>query len=242
MAGFAYGVCVGPTGRFDEIARPGIHFSDPDATIIVRTNQSSIFEAYNSILAEVSTLDVEGLVLLHDDTELCDPDIATKLRRCFADLSIGVVGAIGARDVRSMHWWRYHAVGRAAEPGLLIDYGIDSPDVEVVDGILIAMSPYAIQHLRFDAHRYHGFHGYDMDVCMTAKEMGLRVVVTDIRLVHHSLPHGKITNPDLWKAANLTWQRKWGRKPGAKDLVVIRRGRKVLLGHRRRRAAGGHNR
>lgn len=205
----AYGVCVGPSGKFERLAEPGIRRIDPGAPLLVRYDQWSIFEAYNSMIDEANSLGVSGLVLIHDDVVLRDHGLPSKLAALFADRTIGIVGAIGASGVRSLDWWLYDTHGWVEETEMVIDHGRGTFDVDVVDGVLIAMSSIAMGQLRFDEGRFTGFHGYDYDIGMQARSAGLRVVVTDLDVFHDSYPNGRITDRAAWHRADRTLRKKW---------------------------------
>lgn len=204
----AYGVCVGPSDKFEQFAKPGIEKVDPGAPLLVRYAQRSIFEAYNSMIDEAVALGVSGLVLIHDDVELRDLQLPDKLTALFADPTVGLVGTIGASGVKSMDWWLYDTHGWLAETEVVIDFGRGTFDVDVVDGVLIAMSPTAMRQLRFDVRSFTGFHGYDCDIGMQARSAGLRVVVAELDVFHDSYPL-KITDRSAWHRADRTWRRKW---------------------------------
>jgi len=161
------------------------------------------------MIDEAVALGVGGLVLIHDDVLLRDPDFASKLAILFADPTVGIVGAIGASDVKSVEWWWYNTHGWVEETEMVIDFGRGTFDVEVVDGLLIAMSSTAMRQLRFDEERFTGFHGYDIDIGMQAKNAGLRVVVADLDVFHDSFPHGKLTDRTAHLRADRIWRRKW---------------------------------
>jgi hypothetical protein len=207
----AYGVCVGPSGKFEQLAKPGIERVDPGAPLLARYDQRSIFEAYNSMIDEAVALGASGLVLIHDDVVLRDLQLPSKLTALFADPTIGIVGAIGASGVKSLDWWLYDTHGWVEETEMVIDHGRGTFDVDVVDGVLIAMSSIAMGQLRFDAGRFTGFHGYDSDIGMEARSAGLRVVVAELDVFHDSYPNGKITDRPAWYRADRIWRKKWCR-------------------------------
>jgi hypothetical protein len=203
-----YGVCVGPSEKFERIALPGIKAVDPNAPILVRYNQQSIFQAYNSMIDEATSLDIDGIVFIHDDVLIRDENFSSKVISLFDNPEIGIVGAIGASSLKSVEWWWYETRGRAYELGRTIDYGVGTCDVDAVDGLLIAMSPTAMRTLRFDDVNFSGFHGYDVDIGMQVKSAGLRVVVTDLDILHVTVP-GQVTNRPAHLRAGLVWRRKW---------------------------------
>ena len=224
---FAYGICVGATGKYETFAKPSLRKFAPGQPCIERGNQSSIFKAYNSILDEARNLDgLEGLVLLHDDVELLSP-IDDILRAEFADESVAIVGAIGGRGLRSVRWSRASLTfGRAPDPiNGENDHGRGHFDVDTVDGLLLALSPWAVGNLRFDVATFAGFHGYDADICMQARRMGKRVRVADLALFHHT--KGGFGDGGNHRAADDAFRRKW-------DIPldpVLHRLRRRLRGH-----------
>ena len=210
MIGF--GICVGSQERADRWARPGIERSgDPSSPLLVRTGQRSICAAYNSILEEASGWDLDALVLIHDDVELRDGALGNKLRSLFADSSVGVVGAVGARNVRSLAWWEGQCRGRAPDTFRPNDYGGGTHEADTVDGLLLALSPWAMRNVRFDQTHFGRFHGYDADYCFQLRAHGRTVLVTDLDLYHHT--KGGYGNHLAWKQADMMWQRKWRYSP-----------------------------
>ena len=137
----AYGICVGPTDKFERIALPGIKRVDPNAPILLRHDQQSIFQAYNSIIDEAASLDIDGIVFIHDDVFIRDDRFASKVISLFGDPEIGIVGTVGASNLRSAECWWYETRGRVYEIGRTIDYGVGTLDVDAVDGLLLSVAP-----------------------------------------------------------------------------------------------------
>lgn len=210
----AYGTCIGSDERFARCAEPGILLAaGPDPVVMKRWNQKSLFAGYNSILDEARELpDLEALVLLHDDTELQDPDFEAKVRELFSDPSIGLVGAIGARHVTSLRWWQGECHGRASWNGLtgdaptVSDYGTETVDVDCVDGFLLVLSRWVVDHVRFDDKTFRGFDGYGVDLGFSVRRASKRVVVSDFSLHHHDRPR---SHRPL-ERTNIRWRAKWG--------------------------------
>ena len=206
---FVYGICAGPSGKVDRIALPALRRADPTGAVLVRSGQSSIFEAYNSILAEAARLEgVEGVVLLHDDLELLDDSVAATLREVFSDPGVGLAGLVGGRGARTLQWWTSEPAGHVHELTRELAYSTGLTRVDVVDGIFLALSPAALRTVRFDTRRYQGFHGYDADVSRTVAAAGLQVVVVDLEARHHTMP-GQVSNLASYRLAGLQWQAKW---------------------------------
>lgn len=222
---FAFGLCVGGSGKLDRIAMPALEKHAPGAPVILRRDQTSIFDAYNSIVDECVTLDVEGLVLMHDDVELRG-DISSIVRSQFADPRVAIVGAVGGRGVRSVRWFRANAqYGHAPDSANGENrYSTGPHDVDIVDGLLIALSPWAIRNLRFDSSTYRGFHAYDADISMQARAAGKVVRVTDVPIFHHT--KGGFGDAKNHRESDDAFRRKWGIPQDS----VIHRAQKALRG------------
>jgi len=196
----------------------------------VRAGQSSIHVAYNSILEEASALaDLEGVVLVHDDVELRDRELERKLGEAFADPGIAVVGVVGGRDHRAMQWWTGERRGYVTdEQQGVLDFGRGRRPVDTVDGLLLALSPWAARNLRFDSERYRGFHGYDAEICALARARGKQVVVWDIDVHHHNDRDAWYGDRRAMRLADLTWRLKWRRDAGAAKRAYWRLERAAL--------------
>jgi 2-polyprenyl-3-methyl-5-hydroxy-6-metoxy-1,4-benzoquinol methylase len=225
-----YGVCIGPSDSYEWVCRPSL----PSAAVVSeRRQQSSIFQAYNSILEELTALsNLEAVVLVHDDVEL-GPRFEDGVRAALTT-GAGVIGAIGSLYPPSIAWWKGETRGRAVETRRVFDSGGGTHDVETVDGFVMVLSPDCARRVRFDERTYPGFHGYDIDYCYEAKRAGFRVVVAPLDCVHHSKgsPYGI-----AYRQADLAWQRKWHRVPPY--LLAVRRAKLALAQARRSRVGVG---
>lgn len=205
-----YGVCAGPGGKYETIARPSIEsFSAPEDETLALFDQTSIFVAYNTILESArERADLEAVVLLHDDVQLDDEYIGRKLRKVFTNDDVAIAGVIGATGVRSLKWWDYAKHGKVTEDRLgVIDCGGGIREVDMVDGLLIALSPWAVHNLSFDDRTYRGFHGYDGDVCFAARSLGRKVVVTDVNVIHRT--QGGYGSRESFDEADRAFRKKW---------------------------------
>jgi len=204
-----FGICIGSEDKFEKYALPGLRrHAEPDSAIAESTGNTSIFKAYNEMLeAFAGKPGLEALVLLHDDVELRDDEFCAKVRARLADPDIAVIGAIGARSVTSLSWWEGEGFGRAEETRGLVTFGGGCHDVEMVDGLLLVLSPWAVENLRFDGRRFAGFHGYDADICFQARAAGKRVVVDEFDLFHHT--KGGYGDEVAFARADATFRDKW---------------------------------
>ncbi len=182
-----FGACVGNQAEFESICLPGIArtFRDGDA-IATTSSDRSIFEACNEILdAFRDRTDLEALVLLHDDTEITSPRFRDRVAQAFAAPDVAIAGVAGGSGMRGIAWWEGDAVGRVAETRGIVDFGGTSGDVDALDGIVLAFSPWSVRNLRFDDVAFTGFDGYDADICRQARAAGKRVRCTPLPVVHH---------------------------------------------------------
>jgi hypothetical protein len=215
----AFAVCIGDRTTFERYAAPGlVRAAEPDSAL-AEIEAGSIFDGYNEALdCFAGREQLEALVLLHEDAEITDPALCAKLRATLSDPAIAIVGAIGASGVRSLCWWEGEVRGRVSETRGTIGDGTGfGTDVDAVDGLLIALSPWAVRNLRFDSEHLRGFHGYDVDLCLQARTAGRRVVVEDLGVFHHT--RGGIGSGDDFWAADAELRRKWAARglPMASD-------------------------
>lgn len=215
-----FGVCAGPTDKYERIAGPALEqVREHDSPIIVLRDQTSICAAYNEMIERASRLDgVEALVLLHDDLEIVDPRTCARVRALCSEPDVAVVGVAGSRGVRKLGWWegaRTFGGATAVTADSVWRIPTDVPsgthDVDAVDGILLAISPLGMQHLRFDEESFPGFDGYDGGFCAEARAAGWRVIVTDLDVRHHN-SHTR-SDPVPFHRADLRWQLKWRPMP-----------------------------
>ena len=227
----AFGCPITVPQSYERFAQPGIEAAaEPDSALFALRATSSIFRSYNTILDLAARReDLEALVLVHQDTEIVDPDLCAKVRRALADPEVGVAGCIGATGVRSIAWWegsvtwasfihRYGELGGGDLPGFAWPAGDRPPfartgPVDVVDGFLLVLAPWVVRNLRFD-EALGPLHGYDVDFCLQVRAAGRKVVTEDFRAVHnHSLE--LVGDPEGWVEAHMRVAAKWdGRLPG----------------------------
>lgn len=222
----AYGCVVADERKYRRFLRPSIErLAGPRARHVELRDQRCVFRAYNRILDELAAESgLEGVVLVHEDVEIRDEAFERKLRAAFSDLETAVAGVLGGLGVNDIDWWvNDQTVGSATllvlkpletwgttlvrPKGRLVGERSSGP-ADAVDGLLLALSPWAVRNLRFDEKLAPGFHGYDVDLCFQARERGKKVVVIDADVAHHRdtpLPASR----DGWKQAHVAFRRKW---------------------------------
>ena len=231
----AFGCAITAPEVYERFAKPGIDAAaEHGSPVLAYRATASIFRSYNLILDDAAQReDLEALVLVHQDTELVDPGFCAKVREALADPDVAVAGCIGSLGVRSIAWWegavtwasfihRYGELGGGDLPGFA--WPADerpayarTGEVDVVDGFLLVLSPWAVRTLRFD-ESLGQLHGYDVDFCLQARAAGRKVATADFRAVHnHSLE--LVSDPEGWVEAHIRFADKWdGRIPGATPL------------------------
>jgi len=221
---FAFGCPITSPGDYDLYARPGIELAaEPDSEVLAFDSAGSITRNYNLMLEHFARLpDLEAVVLVHQDAEIADPDFCAKARAALADPDVAVVGSAGAIGVRSIAWWegavtwaafthRYDADGSEIpgftwDPEEIPSYA-HTGEVGSIDGFAMVLSPWAVESLRFD-ESLGTLHGYDFDYCMQARQAHKKIVVADLRVIHHhSLT--LVDNLESWVEAHMKVADKW---------------------------------
>jgi len=199
-----YGACVGSWERIARWVAPRVEGRE----FVGLDNQSSIAVAYNTILDGYAAGGDGPVVLLHDDLEIVDPDAEAKLLEALAGPNVALVGVCGGTSDASLAWWNGPTVGHQQINGRMLDFGPRTGDVAILEGSILAFSPWAVRHVRFD-ERFPGFHSYD-EVCMTAWAAGRRNVVADIDTFHHvDLGFKSQASAEAWAHGEHMFQQKW---------------------------------
>jgi hypothetical protein len=227
----AFGVAITKPDVFGRCAQPGIRLAaEADSELYELPAIGSVFRSYNALLDRAAAReDLEALVIVHQDTEIVDPDFCRKVRAALADPDVGVVGCVGAIGVRSIAWWegsvalasfvhRYEEHGGGDLPAFSWEWADAPPyartgEVDTVDGFVLVFAPWAVRELRFD-ESLGQLHGYDYDFCLQVRAAGRKVVTADLRAIHHhSLD--LVSDPEQWIQAHIAVAEKWhGRIPG----------------------------
>lgn len=205
----AYGCCVGPSGKFETRLAPSLEVAPPGATLLVRRDQPSIFEAYNSIMDEAGQLPgLEALVLVHDDVMFRAPGAEEAIMAAMTDPAVGVAGVVGGRGQRELSWWTSATLlGHVEHATHKDDFSRGMSRVDVVDGLLMALSPWVVRNVRLDGRGYPPFHGYDGELCSLVRSHGREIAVLDLDIFHDCKP-GPWDSPEYGQAL-VEWRRRW---------------------------------
>lgn len=215
----AFGTSVGNPDKWRKHCIPGVqHNVDEPHRWLSFASENHVPGVYQKILESVRAMpDVDVLVFLHDDLQIQDPKFAQKIRAAVG-AGFDVVGLVGTTKLASLHWWEhgpdswrgYAVDGRDGRT--VVDGGFAEGDpcpVESVDGMLFALSRWAIDHLSFKPESYPGLHGYVEEACTQARRHGGRVGVTRIDAFHHT-QGGFAGGQEAFERANEVWKRRWG--------------------------------
>lgn len=200
----AYGVCVGSWDKLQANVVPHVG-AQP---LLGLSGQSSIATAYNTILDAYQDEDFDALILQHDDLEITDPDADAKFFKVFSDPNVALVGIAGGSARTGLAWWNAEPVGHQQTDTMMIDFGIRSGDVDLLEGSLLVFSPWAAKNLRFDSRP--GFHSYDEIAMRVHRTYGKRVVVADVDTHHHTaIGFDNEDSQAGWIAGDIWFREKW---------------------------------
>lgn len=175
----AYGAAVGDWYRFASNMAQRAH----GQLVMALYGQPSMAVAVNTILDAHKGKGHDALVLVHDDLEITDPLFEHKVLSALMGQDVALVGVAGGGP--QLRWWEHDPIGHQMTDSGMVDFGRRTGDVDMLEGSVIAFSPWAVEHLRVD-ERYTDFRsGWD-DVCLHAKQAGRRCVVVDADTHHHS--------------------------------------------------------
>ena len=222
----AFGCSVTEEETYERHAEPGFRFAaEPDTEILTFGSVGSIFRSYNMLLEQAKARGgLEGFIIVHQDAEIVDPELIPKVRAALRGPRRRA-GRVRRRGRRAQH----RLVGGVGHPGLLHPAlpgarGGEVPalswapeqipaqpvtgEVDSIDGLLIAFSPWAIENLRFDESIGGRMHGYDFDICMQARAAGKKVVATDLGVIHHH-QLDLMSEAEAWVETHVKLTKKW---------------------------------
>jgi hypothetical protein len=217
----AFGSSISGAEAYRRYAEPGIRrAAEPDSQILAYAAVEPVARTYNLILDAASRLDdLEALVLVHPHTEILQADLCVRVRHALSDPDVGAVGCTGARNVTGIAWWegevvcgnvrqRYEEHGGGEVPTVRwADHLAPPAEVEVLDGQLLILSPWAVRHIRFDETLLLG-HGFDLDFSLQLRQAGRRLLVEDLEVLHHR-PIELVGDLAVWVEAHITLAEKW---------------------------------
>jgi len=209
----AIGTAVTDERLYRTVALPGIErLAGSDSAILTRHGYDSIQLAYNEMLDEVADEpDLEAVVLMHQDLELTDDTLLERLRATLLEPRMALVGVAGSRGAPGLAWWEGSGYGACNAPGIDERMSRGPHEVETLDGVFLALAPWAARALRFDEAFSQDFHGYDVDISLQARALGGRVAVIDVSYFHH-WQKDLVEDRDRWARNASRLHAKWDRR------------------------------
>ena len=180
-------------------------------------NRRALAHTYNRGLEQAA--DDALVVFCHDDLWLGELSLVPPLTEALEHFDlVGVAGNRRRLDGQRAWWlkvegsgWDHpHLVGglRHGTPkdSRLDTYGPSTAPAALLDGVFLAGRAGVLRRagLRFDPDL--PFHLYDLDLCRSAEQAGLRMGVWPLDLIHAS--GGEAFTPS-WKACLVLYRRKW---------------------------------
>jgi hypothetical protein len=163
-------------------------------------NKDSLSSVYNMAIKNAIELDVDCLILAHDDIIL-EEDPFLKLEYLFDDFDLVGVAGTSSVEIKSPCLWHlmggglnsnnlHGVVQHISHDGNKLPsyFGSTPAKVIMIDGVFMAMNRKCIQTLEFDESIPSGYHFYDLVASLDACKNKLNVGVGDILITHKS--HG----------------------------------------------------
>ena len=155
-------------------------------------NRYTICQAYNE---GVKHAKYPYLCFMHEDIVFYSQDWGTKAIDAMSDKKVGMLGVQGCTyfDESSIYWTMSgFRKANTILPGQIEkkredDYPIPGNDVVIVDGMWMFTRKELFQDIHWDEHTYHGFHMYDMDLCMQIISHGMKIrLANEVWIQHNS--------------------------------------------------------
>lgn len=222
-------ICLVAATRFSESEfwaqaplAPGLRHLRESADISIRlffNNRQGLSSIYNAALRES---EADHVVFLHDDVWINDEQLPEKVIESLRRFDItGVAGNVRRlphqpawlflpSQGEAFLWDTAHLSGAVSHgsPGnsKLETYGPTHVRCELLDGVFLAVRRDKLLASRVFFDERFDFHFYDLDLCRSARRMGLTLGTWPIHLIHQSI--GNFGSPD-WHKGYQRYIQKW---------------------------------
>jgi hypothetical protein len=183
-------------------------------------NRQGLPKVYNEFLDLAIREKFEYVMFIHDDVHL-EHDPRPKLEKLFQEYDIVGVAGCSKAEIESPALW--HIMGGGFGGGFLhgavahgnadrkhmTSFGVYPHRVVMIDGVFMAFNRKAIETVRFDEACPSSFHFYDLCMCASALERGLKIGVGDVMITHESPGLREFTED--WKAGESYYLNKYGK-------------------------------
>ena len=174
-------------------------------------NKYTICQAYNK---GVKMAKYPYLCFMHEDIVFYTEGWGTMAIDAMSDSDVGMLGVQGCTYFdESTIYWTMSGFRKANTilPGQIEkkkedDYPISGNDVVIVDGMWMFTRKELFQDIHWDEQTYHGFHMYDLDMCMQIVSRGMKIRLVDKVWIQHN-SYGN-WNADFFQGC-LLFHNKW---------------------------------
>ena len=187
----------------------------------IEKNDKPIYEVYNNHLN--GDTDADYIIFCHDDVSIEDSMLSDKIDRAIGDDSeYAICGVAGSSKfyIQNKNLWHTlgdsnnrsgavaHYTGKDDTQIFMTNFGITPVRCIVLDGLFLAINVKKIRQvgLTFDEECPAKYNFYDLNFCIQAHKLGLKMTTYPIWLVHKS--HGYYNNDD-WVKGNEYFKNKW---------------------------------
>lgn len=180
-------------------------------------NKTGLSEIYNKELTDENKGKI--LVYCHDDVTILANELyfIDTLNKALQEYDIvGLAGTIGPITLKSPTAW--HLVSpRETHRGCVYhqkddkvwatSFGLMPVRALLIDGVFIAINTKKILEAGLKFDEQFKFHHYDLDFCLAANKLKLKVGVINIPIIHRGLGDSMFSND--WKESDKRFIQKW---------------------------------
>ena len=149
-------------------------------TFIEHNDNRSVVASLNRAWPLAET---ELICFLHNDAEIVDPAVLTKLVAAFDDSSLGMAGLYGAKRIRRDGRFVGRTIVHSLSEGPTVRPS--GEDVAAIDAVCMCLRREFLEEIGGLDEGYGFFHGLDKDLSLTVRERGLRCRVVHAPFHHH---------------------------------------------------------
>ena len=189
---------------------------------ITFSNTLGLPELYNQKIEEYLDSDFTFLVFCHDDVYVDDHNLATKLHLARIQFGFDIIGLAGGSSPKIASPTLWHLMcdkktqrGAVTHPTFdrsslsVTPYGKSPAQVDIVDGLFMAVNVSAIKASNWRFNPNYRFHHYDLASCLDAKGIGMTTGVYPIHVVHSS-PGLKCYEDPEWMRSDAMFLKEYG--------------------------------
>jgi hypothetical protein len=185
-------------------------------------NTLGLSELYNRKIEEYLHSEFTFLVFCHDDVYVDDHNLANKLHLARIQFGFDIIGLAGGSSPKIASPTLWHLMcdkkthrGAVSHPTFdrsslsVTTYGKNPAQVDIVDGLFMAVNVSAIKATNWRFNPNYRFHHYDLASCLEAKRVGMTAGVYPIHVVHSSPGLGSYEDPE-WKRSDAIFLQEFG--------------------------------